>query len=51
MLHLKMVASPSLNIKSLFLFFSIFVSIANQKLIISTKSFKNQWAFTFKKIL
>ena len=28
--------------------FSISVSIANKKLIITTKSFKNQWAFTFK---
>ena len=35
-----MVASPSINIKPLFLFFSNSVPIANQKLIISTKSFK-----------
>ena len=40
-LHSLLVASPSLNIKSLFLFFSIAVSIAIEKLIISTKSFKN----------
>ena len=40
-LHSLLVASPSLNIKSLFLFFSIAVSIANQMLIISTKSFQN----------
>ena len=44
----KVVTSPSLNIKSLFLFFSISVSIANKKLIISTKNFKNLWAFTLR---
>ena len=40
-LHSKVVTSPSLNIKSLFLFFSISLSIANKEPIISTKSFKN----------
>ena len=35
-LHSLLVASPSLNIKSLFLFFIIAVFIADQKLIIST---------------
>ena len=39
-LHSKVVTSPSLNNKSLFLFFSISVLIANKKLIIRTKSFK-----------
>ena len=40
-LHSKVVTSPSLNIKSLFLFFSISMSIANKEPIISAKSFKN----------
>ena len=40
-LHSKVVTSPSLNIKSLFLFFSISLSIANKEHIISSKSFKN----------
>ena len=40
-LHSKMVTSPSLNIKSLFLFLSISMSIANKEPIISAKSFKN----------
>ena len=40
-LHSKVVTSPSLNINSLFLFFSIFMSIANKERIISAKSFNN----------
>ena len=48
--HSKVALFPSLNIKSLFLFFSIFVSISNKKFIISAKRFKNWWTFTFKKV-
>ena len=40
-LHSQVVASPSLNIKSLFVFFSISMSIAYKQPIISAKSFKN----------
>ena len=38
---------------SIYLYFSVSLSvyITNQKLIISTKSFKTQWAVTFKKLL
>ena len=48
--HSKVALFPSLNIKSLFLFFSIFVSISNKKFINSAKRFKNWWTFTFKKV-